>query len=89
MFGDFDRTATLQALTKTFGALPVREPLPASVAARLPGTAPAGETKVLTHRGDASQAAAVVEWPSGGRSLYFRDPDGNSLEFITRGSWGF
>lgn len=29
------------------------------------------------------------EWPSGGRSLYFRDPDGNSVELITRGSWGF
>ena len=29
------------------------------------------------------------EWPSGGRSLYFRDPSGNSIELITRGSWGF
>jgi catechol 2,3-dioxygenase-like lactoylglutathione lyase family enzyme len=29
------------------------------------------------------------EWPAGGRSLYFRDPEGNSLELITRGSWGF
>lgn len=29
------------------------------------------------------------EWPSGGRSLYFRDPGGNSIELITRGSWGF
>lgn len=28
-------------------------------------------------------------WPSGGRSIYFRDPHGNSLELITRGSWGF
>lgn len=28
------------------------------------------------------------EWPSGGRSLYFRDSSGNSLELITRGSWG-
>lgn len=28
-------------------------------------------------------------WPSGGRSIYFRDPDGNSIELITRGSWGF
>jgi catechol 2,3-dioxygenase-like lactoylglutathione lyase family enzyme len=32
---------------------------------------------------------AEVEWPSGGRSLYFRDPDGNSIELITRGTWGF
>ena len=29
------------------------------------------------------------EWPSGGRSIYFRDPAGNSIELITRGSWGF
>ncbi len=29
------------------------------------------------------------EWPSGGRSVYFRDPAGNSIELITRGSWGF
>ncbi len=28
-------------------------------------------------------------WPSGGRSVYFRDPSGNSLELITRGTWGF
>lgn len=28
-------------------------------------------------------------WPSGGRSIYFRDPSGNSIELITRGSWGF
>ena len=27
-------------------------------------------------------------WPSGGESLYFRDPSGNSVELITRGSWG-
>lgn len=30
-----------------------------------------------------------VSWPNGGQSLYFRDPDGNSLEVITSGSWGF
>ena len=29
------------------------------------------------------------EWPTGGRSIYFRDPAGNSVEFITQGSWGF
>jgi len=32
---------------------------------------------------------AEVEWPTGGRSLYFRDPAGNSIELITRGAWGF
>jgi catechol 2,3-dioxygenase-like lactoylglutathione lyase family enzyme len=30
----------------------------------------------------------VVEWPRGGRSLYFRDPAGNLVELITPGVWG-
>ncbi|MBX9897162.1 MAG: insulinase family protein [Qipengyuania sp.] len=66
VFGDFDRAATLQALTRTFGALPPRTPLPIDAATRLPGYPAAGQTTVLTHRGDAAQAAAVVQWPSGG-----------------------
>jgi catechol 2,3-dioxygenase-like lactoylglutathione lyase family enzyme len=28
-----------------------------------------------------------VRWPSGGRSLYFDDPDGNVLEMATPGLW--
>ena len=28
-----------------------------------------------------------VEWPNGGKSLYFRDPAGNSVELVTRGLW--
>jgi catechol 2,3-dioxygenase-like lactoylglutathione lyase family enzyme len=30
-----------------------------------------------------------IRWPHGGQSLYFRDPAGNSIELITRGTWGF
>ena len=73
VFGDFDRTATVQALAKTFGALPPRAPLPDAVAARVPAFAKAGETTIRTHRGDASQAAAVVEWPSGGGVANLRE----------------
>ena len=29
------------------------------------------------------------DWPGGGRSCYFRDPAGNSLEFATPRIWGF
>ncbi len=29
-----------------------------------------------------------MQWPRGGKSLYFRDPAGNSVELVTRGLWG-
>ena len=28
-----------------------------------------------------------VRWPRGGESLYFRDPDGHSIEILTPGLW--
>jgi catechol 2,3-dioxygenase-like lactoylglutathione lyase family enzyme len=28
-----------------------------------------------------------TDWPRGGRSLYFRDPDGHLLELVTPGVW--
>lgn len=28
-----------------------------------------------------------VTWPSGGKSIYFRDPSGNSLELVTPDTW--
>jgi len=30
-----------------------------------------------------------IDWPQGGHSIYFRDPDGNSLEVVTPRTWGF
>jgi catechol 2,3-dioxygenase-like lactoylglutathione lyase family enzyme len=30
---------------------------------------------------------SVVTWPRGGRSLYFRDPDGHLVELLTPGVW--
>lgn len=31
---------------------------------------------------------STVDWPQGGRSIYFRDPAGNSLEFAEPRIWG-
>jgi catechol 2,3-dioxygenase-like lactoylglutathione lyase family enzyme len=28
-----------------------------------------------------------VDWPRGGQSIYFRDPDGRSVELATPGTW--
>lgn len=32
---------------------------------------------------------ADFEWPNGGRSIFFRDPAGNSVEFAEPRIWGF
>ena len=40
----------------------------------------------LEERGIAIEAD--FEWPQGGRSIYFRDPSGNSLEFAQPRIWG-
>jgi catechol 2,3-dioxygenase-like lactoylglutathione lyase family enzyme len=39
----------------------------------------------LTEHGVAIESR--VQWERGGRSLYFRDPDGHSLELVTPGTW--
>ncbi len=33
------------------------------------------------------EVEARTDWPRGGRSIYFRDPDGHLVEFATPGLW--
>jgi len=36
---------------------------------------------------DGVQIEGEAKWERGGRSLYFRDPDGHLVELVTRGIW--
>ena len=38
-------------------------------------------------RGRGVEVESRVSWPLGGRSIYFRDPDGHLLELLTPGVW--
>lgn len=67
VFGDIDRAATIDALSRTFGALPQREPIPAAALARTVSFPPAQDKPAVEyHRGDPDTAAAIVAWPTGG-----------------------
>ena len=83
VFGDFDRESVVEALSRTFGALPPRQP------ATAPLTANAGDFPdanrdplVLTHRGEPDQAAAVIAWPTGGGSAAL--PQSRKLEVLAQ-----
>lgn len=83
VFGEFDQAKVIEQLRLTFGALPARDPIPADVAARVPPFAATEEKpEVVTHRGDANQAAAVVAWPSGGGVASLRES--RQLEILTQ-----
>lgn len=69
VFGDIDPEATITALAATFGALPPRtNPAPATPPEPFLPLIGGGQRIVLTHAGDANQAAAVIAWPTGGGS---------------------
>jgi len=83
VFGEFDRDAIVEKLRGTFGALEEREPIAPEVAARVPSfPETGGDPAVLTHRGDANQAAAVIAWPSGGGMGSIREA--RQLEILTQ-----
>lgn len=74
------------------GALPVppHGAIAAAGAGHICFRAEAGE--IDSWRAQLEQAGVAIEsdfvWPSGGRSIYFRDPAGNSLEFAEPKIWG-
>ena len=82
VFGDFDRTEALETLSRTFGALPPRAPIPEAALERgLSFPSETGAPSVLYHRGDAEQASVVMAWPTGGG---FDDPrEARQLEILT------
>jgi zinc protease len=70
IFGDFDMVQATSALQRTFGALKPRSPAPSATSVTpITGGVPTDKPIVLSHRGDAEQAAAVVSWPTGGGSV--------------------
>lgn len=67
LFGDFTREEAIAALERSFGALAPRQPFSGPLApARLATLPPSKQPITLEHRGDPTQAAALISWPTGG-----------------------
>src|SRR3990167_9363257 len=81
VFGDIDTEAAIEALNRTFGALPARQAIPPEALSRsLTFAASTSEPVVLRHNGEADQAAAVIAWPTGGGSAGL--PESRKLELL-------
>ncbi len=80
VFGDFDRATAIEALSRTFGALPPRETVKTPAAPPTAFPAANAEPLVLRHSGDPDQAAAVIAWPTGGGSAAL--PQSRKLEVL-------
>jgi zinc protease len=66
VFGDFTRDQAISALSRSFGALAPRPPLGNVRPARVDSLPASARPIVLDHRGDPSQAAALMAWTTGG-----------------------
>ncbi len=83
IFGDFDADAAIESLSRSFGALPERASASDQVLARTPEFPAAQDSpQILTHRGDADQAAAVIAWPTGGGVDDLRE--GRQIEILSQ-----
>ena len=82
----FERGATDEALPTPGGIVPGHG---ASGVQHLAFAITAAEVPAWLERLHASTIAVEsrVRWPRGGESIYFRDPDGHSVELVTPGLW--
>jgi catechol 2,3-dioxygenase-like lactoylglutathione lyase family enzyme len=78
--------ATLESVATPGGTIPPHDGKgPLHVAFAIPAASEADWQQRLRERGVAIES--TVDWPRGGRSLYFRDPDQHLVELITPGCW--
>jgi catechol 2,3-dioxygenase-like lactoylglutathione lyase family enzyme len=82
----FERGATLEGVHTPNGDIPPHDGVgPIHVAFAIDAESlEAWESLLATH---GVPVEARMQWPRGGRSIYFRDPDGHSLELVTPGTW--
>jgi len=82
----FKRGATLGAQATPGGSIPPHDGSGNThVAFAIPAAAEKSWQQRLEKQGIAIES--TVDWPRGGRSIYFRDPDQHLLELITPGCW--
>ena len=82
----FRRGASLQTMTMPGGTIPPHDGSgPLHVAFAIAANELAAWEERLRDRGIPVEGR--TDWPRGGRSIYFRDPDGHLLELATPGLW--
>ena len=82
----FRRGATTEAISTPGGSIPPHDGSgQLHVAFAIPASAEPAWLRRLQEKG--VEIESQVDWPRGGRSLYFRDPDDHLLELITPGCW--
>lgn len=82
----FRRGGSLETVTMPGGTIPPHDGSgPLHVAFAIGADELAGWEERLRARGIPVEGR--TDWPRGGRSIYFRDPDGHLLELATPGLW--
>ena len=82
----FLRGASMTVSQTTLGALPPHDGQGnLHLAFAIPAQSYEEWEQTLNEKG--IEIESRVEWPRGGRSLYFRDPDDHLLELVTPGCW--